>query len=501
MKKRDLAVMVLLTAASLAFSGCTSKKDNVAPADSNVSAIDVMSDEEQEKVYEDLFDINNKVSIKIDVSDEELAKIQEDYFAYMKKHSKSPIYRKADKVTITINDDVYELNDVGIRMKGNTSRTDFYSDYKGMYNLIHLKLSFDETFENEDYYGDDAVKWDDEESLNDRKKRTFATLDGLELKWNKNYDNAYVRQYYSYEMFRNFDVLAPNNSFANIQLGDENVGVYFINEPIDKKFIERNLPEEEWGGDLYKGGWTNSPANYTNSMTYGIDDRDSGEDYNMSLKTNKSTSNHEQMEKLIDVLNSPDITAESMSEVIDVDEFSKFAAVSYFLGNPDDFRNNYNNHYVYFLKSSGKAIFIPYDYDRTLGIVHSYNPDATGMTEASPFSEFAEGSGRKQNNPLYIHSILSEGFFVEEYKNVLKEIADSDWMTPERIEKEYEIVKSNYEDVAVFDKKFENVLNDRLSFSLDGEFAYAEDNYNMSVEEYMTRIMDTYKTVIAQLQE
>ena len=45
-----------------------------------------------------------------------------------------------------------------------------------------------------------------------------------------------------------------------------------------------------------------------------------------------------------------------ISSVVDMDYFVKYEAVSYFVGDPDDARNNYNNHYVYFLPSSGNAL-------------------------------------------------------------------------------------------------------------------------------------------------
>lgn len=495
MNKRAISSVILAVSIICSACGGTGKEKK---AEKKVDVIQNMPGDEQEEIYKSLFDVNNKVTIKIDISEEEIAKIEADYEEYSTRNLKSPIYRRADKVTITIGGESYEIPDVGIRMKGNTSRTDFYSKEKGVYNLIHYKLSFDESFDNEDYYGEDAVKWKSEEERRERKARTFATLDALEVKWNKNYDNAYVRQYYSYDMFRNFDVIAPQNTFAQVSFGDENYGVFLVSEPVDKKFIERNLPEKDWGGDLYKAGWTFKPANYTKNMTYGVDDIDAGKQYNLDLKTNKSTSGHEKLENLLEQLNGTDMTKESFSELVDVDNWVNFAAISYFLGNPDDFRNNYNNHYVYFLKSSGKAMFIPYDYDRALGITHSYNPEATGMTEVSPFSEYAEGNGTKQNNPLYKYSILSGGFFVEEYKAALDKVASSDWMKPDRFNKLFETVKANYGEVYAPDREFENAEPERLKFSLDGEFNYGDDDNNMATDDYMERILATYNSVIAQ---
>lgn len=490
-KKVLLAVGVLMM--GLIFNACSGNgKEGKSKEDS------VKEAQDQEEVYQSFFDINNKVTIKIDVSDEEIAKIEKDYEKYDSMHLKSPIYRRADKVTITIGDKSYEIPDVGIRMKGNTSRTDFYSEKKGIYNLIHFKLKFNETFDNKDYYGDEAVEWKDDKELQARKDRTFATLKSLEVKWNKNYDNAYVRQYYSYDMFRGFGVIAPRNTFAKVEFGEENYGVFLISEPVDKSFIKRNLPEEDWEGDLYKAGWTFSPADYTANMTYGVDDIDEGLQYNLDLKTNKKTSGHESLKKLLDYINGTDVTKEGLSELIDTENWVNFAAVSYFLGNPDDFRNNYNNHYIYFLKSSGKAIFIPYDYDRTLGITHSWNPEMTGMTEVSPFSEYAEGNGRKQNNPLYKYTILSDGLFVDEYKQALNKVAVSEWMKPDKITDLFNIVKGNYENDLIPDRKFANVDSDRLKFSLDGEFNYADDEYNIAVDDYMERILASYNSAIAQ---
>ena len=55
-------------------------------------------------------------------------------------------------LVITINSDQYYINEVGIRMKGNTSRSNFYDENSGIYNYIHYKLKFTETFDSTDDY-------------------------------------------------------------------------------------------------------------------------------------------------------------------------------------------------------------------------------------------------------------------------------------------------------------------------------------------------------------
>lgn len=453
-----------------------------------------MSDAEQEELYQALFDINNKISIQIDISDAELKKLQQDYDKYKNKNSKSPIYRIATKVTFTINGKKYEIEDVGVRLKGNTSRTDFYNSSSGMYNMTHLRLSFDETFDDTAYYGSQARKWNDADRK-ERKKRTFATLNGLEIKWNRNYDQTYIREYYTSQMYRENGILCARNNISQMNISGDNMGVYIIYEPVDKNFIERNLPEEDWGGDLYKVAWTNSPADYTNSVSYGIEDEDKSRFYNFDLKTNKSSSTHASLKNLLNVINKSNVTQSEFEKVVDKDYWVKFAAISYFVGNPDDLRNNYNNHYVYFLKSSGKAIFIPYDNDRTLGVTCGFNPTGNGMTEVSPFSTQAEGYGSSQRNPLYTKTILNNGFYVSQYKTELSKIANSKWLTMDNFEKIYNIAKSNYSNCTKPSKDYNNVDESRLSFSLEGKYTSGGD-YNIAIDDYFKRILKTYNKYV-----
>lgn len=486
-KKLAILLSVVLLAVSL--SACSGNK-----GENEKNGVE--SDKtEDEKIFDALFDLENKVAIRIDISNEELEKIQKDFDKYDSMGNKSPIYRIADKVTITIGDASYEMEEVGIRIKGNTTRESVWDRRSGNLNLTHYRLSFNETFDDEVHYGEDAKVWASDEERQARKDRRFATLKSLELKWNGNYDNTYVREYYSFTMFRENGMLAAHTGLSQIIVQDENYGVYSIYEPIDNIFIEKNLPEEDWDGDLYKCGWTFSPANYTNRVTYGIEDEDARLVFNYDLKTNKSHSEHESLKHLLEVLNGADLSKEEFKSVIDTDRLAKFFALSYFTGNPDDMRNNYNNHYVYFLKSTGKAIFIPYDYDRCLGITYNWNPEGSGMTAVSPFSERAEGNRSGQANPLIRNSIFEGEFLFEQYKGELEKLADSKWMKEDTFNAYYETAKANYEDVCQPDYDFANADEEKFYFSLDGTFTNRDDD-NMSTPEYFERILNTYKKAV-----
>lgn len=460
----------------------------------------------QEEIYDQLFDINNKIEINLDISDAELQKIQNDYSTYSSKGSKSPIYRMADvSITITTDTDkyTYVIEQTGVRMKGNTSRNDFYSSESGMYNLIHWKFDFQETFDDEAYYGSDAIAWPaDEVERDKRKDRTFATLEKLDVKWNRCLDTSYIREHYTFETFRANGVPAPHTNLASTDIAGSHMGVYVIYEPIDKIFIKKYFPKAQQGGDLYKCGWADKGgADFTNTDSIGIEDEDACKFYAFDLKTNKKTSDNSTLKNLITTLNSRSLTKDTLNSVVDMDNFLKFSAVSYFMGNPDDLRNNYNNFYVYFRKDNGKAVFIPYDFDRTLGVTNGWNPTGEGMTNVSPFSANAEGNGTKQINPLYKYTVCPGGYYILEYGDVLKNVAGSKWLTTAHFDSIYAKAVANYANDVKPDKDYNNAGRNSFVFDNTTEGSLSDTYSNMSFKKYITTIMATYKNEIANIEK
>lgn len=507
---KSLRLIALLLTFSLMAALCGCQTPNVpAPttpttlpvASPNDGIIDVGQENlpySEEQLYLQLFDPKNKIEVDLDMANSELQKMQDDYDHYREMGSKSPIYRKGT-VTITItnadNTISYRISEVGIRMKGNTSRTDFYNAEEGIYNFIHLRLDFQETFEDEGYYGSERTIWENEELLKARKDRTFATLEKLELRWNKNNDSTYLREDYAYEIYRSEGVLAPNATLSVFNWNDANMGIYVLVEPIDKVFIERNLPEEDWDGDLYKCGWVWLPVSFTSQKSIGIENEDNGEFYTYDLKTNKKTSQHEALKKLLSGLNSGALTKESFGSLVDMDYFLRYAAVSYFLGNPDDLRNNYNNCYIYFRKSTGQMIVIPYDYDRCLGVTVDYNPSGHGMTEEDPFSDQAEGKQDgpgKQESPLFLNSVAKGGFYVKEFADVLQQVAANELLKPDTFATRYYAVSSLYGRDVTPQRTLHNRRTDDYSFNINHTDKASGGN-NMSFKDYITAKMNAFQ--------
>ena len=451
-------------------------------------------------LYDALFNIENKIELFLDIEEEELWKIQADYEKYtVKMDSKSPIYRKADLI-VRINGEEFRVEEVGFRMKGDISRRDFYGE-NGYINAVHFKLSFDETFDEPEYYGDEAKVWTDTLARAMRKSRTFATLEELDLKWFMNHDSTHVREYYAYQMMRSYGVLAPQSNVASMDFNETHMGLFQMVEPIDKIFIERNLPEEDWGGDLYKTDSSlRQRSTYELACTYGIEDKATGVFYNYNLKTNKKTSTHESLKNLLKVLNKRGLTQKEFEAVVDRDYFINFAAATFAIGNPDEMRHMAKNHYVYFLKSTGKAVFIIYDCDRVFGILCGWNPSGNGMTNVNPFHSGFNWS-TDQPNKIFSKTVCIKngdysGWYLREYAEKLKEIYNSEWFNHINFMLVFVKAEINYSSLAVPSVDFANMTEERQKFSLtDVRTDYdklitipgTQAEYNISMQEFINR--------------
>lgn len=390
-------------------------------------------------VYDALFDEGSTVKIAIDMSDAQWKKLNQDYIDFGNGNGKSPIYRMADWVTISIEEDDgttrdYWYDEVGIRMKGNTSRRTFYGD-DGFYANVHYKISFKQTFDDEvEYKADERKTWNDKDARKARKNRLFGGMEKFDVKYNKNEDDTYCRDIYAMKMFRENGIIVPDTSLCAITARNKgndfiNLGVYTIYEAVDETMLLRHLPDDA-DGDLYKCSWGsgNIGADLTLSSmsSIGVENELNYEFYTYDKKTNKKKG-HTNLENFITAINQEN---PNFANLIDEDYFAKFEAVNYLLGNPDCIRNNKNNYYIYFRKD-GRAIFIPYDYDRCLGITKDYNPDGSACTNLAPFTRSTanDGNSGSQANPLYVKLIdksapYGEGSVLMKYRANLISIAN-----------------------------------------------------------------------------
>ncbi|MDE6661543.1 MAG: CotH kinase family protein [Anaeroplasmataceae bacterium] len=443
----------------------------------------------------DFFSLDEKIKLSIDISKEELNKLNEDYETGNKES-----YRICN-LDIRMDELLFHYEQVGIRQKGNTSRGAILDD-DGNINLRHYKLNFTATFDDE--FTKTPMKWTDAKALEYRDNREFFGIEKLNIRWNKNQDTTYLKEYYAFETYRANGLLAPHSNPVQVEMKIDgevnNLGVYLAVEDIDKSFIKRNVVSASAGGDLYKMGWTNVGATLDN-----LDDRLFGVEYQVKehqkfkqvgfvydLKTNKKTSKHEAIKGFIKKIKETDTKdfASFLETDMIYDNTIKYLAISYLLGDPDDLRGNSNNTYLYFLKDTNQAIFIPTDHDRVLG---SMGKDASPIGHHGALSQpFDDTTGYAKNNTAFFNkTILESGnpTIKDDYLKAISSIINN-CLNIVTFESYFNKVKQNYS--AHLDLG-EKVNGKKVEFSLK-EDDNIHTNKNLSIAVYFQKKKETFNS-------
>lgn len=368
-------------------AGCTTKNNNEDVP--NVGDNGTTDTDSKGLTYENLFDPKSKIDIELKFKNDVIYKFAQ--YGTSGDFNKEEIYHPCD-VTIKLNNETYIFGEVGARMKGNTSRYDGFIDEQGNFvnkeRLCHFKLAFDRIFNSSsvnDYYSHEYTT----EEVDARDSRRIASMKKIDLKWNKNFDSSFTKEIYALDCFRNEGVVSQNANLVNVTIKTEKDSVsmpYILYEVVDKTMIKKHFKGSK--GDLYKCTYTNKgPADLASVQDdkFGVESFNFNPSYN--LKTNEDTSNCEILKDFITKTSTKNISADKIKpkidSVLDVDKFLKFAAMSWVVGSPDDYRNNYNNYYMYFDSNTNLANFIPYDNDRVFGIMKDWPIDTSTQSYSS----------------------------------------------------------------------------------------------------------------------
>jgi spore coat protein CotH len=304
------------------------------------------------------------------------------------------------------------LTEIGVKLRGNTSRRrpegaegEAHSTEYPDWHHCHFGLDFDKYVDNQNYNG----------------------YRNLILKWFKD-DGAYAREIYSYDLFQRFGIwTAPEASYCKLTIyveGDTKpayYGIYAMIESVDEAFV--NQRKSHWGSDIgfmWKGGWAGSNnASFQTAQSNGVEqvelDPSQSQYFAYDLKTREeelATASAELTQFIYDLNHKTgDDFKQWISTRMDVDLFLKTYATNVILGMWDDYWVNANNFYFYFAPN-GKAYFIPYDYDNSLGTsLLMENSGTKNLLYWGP------GSGR----PL-INKILAISEYKEKYKDYLRQL-------------------------------------------------------------------------------
>ena len=228
------------------------------------------------------------------------------------------------------------VENVGMRLRGNTSREAAKKSFKVSFNTFTPGAS-----------------WNGLEKLN--------------LNGNHN-DPSMLRARMVWEFMRAQGHVAPRVSHVRVYVNGEYRGLYINVEHVDEEFIQKRFKHDD--GNLWK-------CTYPGDLAYLGEDPEAykltpwwSDQRVYELKTNTVEDDYSAIAELCTVIGTvPDDEFECALEAIfDVDAFLKTAAMEILVGHWDNYIGNHNNYYLYERPTDGRLMMISYDVDNTLGI-------------------------------------------------------------------------------------------------------------------------------------
>ncbi|MEI7499605.1 MAG: CotH kinase family protein [Bacteroidota bacterium] len=230
------------------------------------------------------------------------------------------------------------LENVGFRLRGNTSR---YSKKKS------FKISFNEYVSGRKYQGVKKINLNGEHN-----------------------DPTMIREKLFYDIWKKAGMVERRTSFMKVYINNSYYGLYTNLEEMEKEWL--TLVYQKNGGNLFK-------CSYPADLVYHGTDQQTYKDLQNStstggrvyeLQTNKSQDDYARLVELITTLNKQPVGtfAADISKILNVDHFLKALAIDVATGNWDDYSYNKNNYYMYENPSDSTFDFIAYDPDNTFGV-------------------------------------------------------------------------------------------------------------------------------------
>jgi len=391
-----------------------------------------LGDRNKPQDYQNLFNDGIKHTFIVDFDSTEWQDLKDSMNDYNNQYGsyRSNEYHQVDVTYLGDEEEIY-IQDVGIRTKGNIYSRYIPEDGSGNVIPVHYVLKFNETF--------DAVEGTQEYDW--LKKREVFDLEQLIFKWNRVNDSTYINELYSYRMFKEAGVTIPEMSLSKFVIRIDGVvkmeELYTIQEQMDEEFIRKHLQETPTSvvGDMYKVVWPGTLEPLYDNSDIGIREWETNYRPTYGLKTNTNIPNNfSNLRGFTTRLDSYSgiMLKNYLEDKFDVDMFIRTLAVNVLVGNPDDYRGNANNYYLYF-DENNFLTFLPFDYDNSMGEGWSGSPIFIDYTIGNDIYTW-EGNGFGSNTddiPLvekileyeeyqilyegYLETFIADGYFSETY--------------------------------------------------------------------------------------
>ncbi len=308
----------------------------------------------------------------------------------------------------------FAVRDIALSIKGNTSRR----RPEGVSGQLHKSNGANW---HHAHFGISLDKYDSGNNIGGVRK--------LVLKWFKD-DSNYVRELYSYDLFRRFGVwTGPEDVYVKvfIQVGKDlepaYFGIYQMYEPYDKPYLERRASSF---GSAEGNLWS---CNYGARLTpatipYIMEEDGEGAIYELASSSTGLDGAKAQLSDFITNLNT--LTGDTFHDWIgshmDVDLFLKTYSVYAGIGMWDDYWNNGgNNVYLYVNSTSAtdyQVYMLPHDFDNTLGTTSAVGVQTDAVTQ----DPYHWGTSDVSVAPL-VNKILAFDDYKAIYTKYLRELA------------------------------------------------------------------------------
>jgi hypothetical protein len=244
------------------------------------------------------------------------------------------IYQRA-AVTITTADGVVtRLNDIGIRLKGQATRTN-------LYGKAPMKLKFDAFVPEQKFMG-----------------LTRMTLNSMAQ------DPSFIHEAASYRIYRAMGVIAPRTTYSWVTLNNADFGLYMNIESIDEQMLKR---------------WIR-PVHLYSSNAY-LTDLDYRQ--NWAFDTNYGDTNRSDLDAAVAVsVLDGEAWWNAVNKIADMDAVIKLMATDIYTSNWDGYTDVVQNNYYAVFDDQGKLRIIPWGQDATFPMDPSAQLDWLGRGPA-----------------------------------------------------------------------------------------------------------------------
>ena len=226
------------------------------------------------------------------------------------------------------------IEEVGFRLRGNTSRYSGKKSYKISFNTYNS-----------------GKRWNGVKGLNINGEHNDPSISRARICW---------------DLLEDLGLASARTNHVKLYINNSYYGVYANVEHINDDFVLQRFGDDS--GNLYKCLWpatleyiSNNPSDYKFT---------SGGRRAYDLKTNSITDDYSDLSNFINVLNNTSIANLpcALESIFDVNEYLYYLAFEIAIGHWDNHAYNKNNFYLYQNPEDGLMHYIPFDLDNTLGI-------------------------------------------------------------------------------------------------------------------------------------